>query len=290
MSEATRIVLNEAPGTLNQYGRALFAKGTKTKNPQLPKTEIILSGVKADPAKVTKYSEVCGFNQKSTALPLTFPHIMAFPLHIELMLQKDFPLALMGLVHIRNEIIQHRPINIQESMDIRCYFTEGRMTDKGFEIDIKSDVTINGELVWEDISTNLARMKTDIPAPAKSKEKKALPSHPFKEAWTLVADLGRRYAGVSGDSNPIHLYPLTAKLFGFKRHIAHGMWTKARTIATLQSQLGSDACRVVVDFKLPVFLPATIELHYDKQDGKIEFDVRDAAGQKPHLAGEISKL
>lgn len=290
MSEATRIVLNEAPGTLSQYSRALFAKGTKTKNPQLPKTEIILSGVKADPAKVAKYSEVCGFNQKSTALPLTFPHIMAFPLHIELMLQKDFPLALMGLVHIRNEIIQHRPINIQESMDIRCYFTEGRMTDKGFEIDIKSDVTINGELVWEDISTNLARMKTDVPAPAKSKEKKTLPSHPFKEAWTLVSDLGRRYAGVSGDSNPIHLHPLSAKLFGFKRHIAHGMWTKARSIATLQSQLGSDACRVVVDFKLPVFLPAAIELHYDKQDGKIEFDVRDSAGEKPHLAGEISKI
>lgn len=286
MSEPTRIVLNQVPGTLNQYGRALFAKGTKTKNPQLPNTEIILQGAQADPAKVAKYNEVCGFNQKSTTLPMTFPHIMGFPLHIELMLQKDFPLALMGLVHIRNEIIQHRAINIQETMDVRCYFTEGRMTDKGFEIDIKTDVTINGELVWEDISTNLARMKTDIAAAPK--EKKALPSHPFKEAWTLVSDLGRRYAGVSGDSNPIHLHPLSAKLFGFKRHIAHGMWTKARAIATLQPQLGTESFKVLVDFKLPIFLPASIELHYDKQDGSIEFDVRD--GEKPHLAGKVTLL
>ena len=49
--------------------------------------------------------------------------------------------------------------------------------------------------------------------------------------WRLPGDLGRRYAAVSGDRNPIHLYALTAKAFGFPRQIAHGMWSKARCLA-----------------------------------------------------------
>jgi len=289
MSNAIRLQISEAPGTLNQYGRALFAKGTKTKNPKLPDAEILLSNVKADPAKVAKYAEVCGF-KSSDKLPVSFPHIMAFPLHIELMLQKSFPFALMGLVHVRNTITQHRAIGVNESMDIRCYFSDGRKTDKGFEVDIKADVYAAGTLVWEGVSTNLVRMKTDIPSPEKPKEPAGLPEMPYKESWTLSSDLGRRYASVSGDSNPIHLFALTAKLFGFKGHIAHGMWTKARTIAALYEKLNSEACSISVEFKLPVFLPASIQLNYEPKDGEIEFDVRDAAGIKPHVKGSIKAL
>ena len=294
MSNAIRLQLSEAPGTLNQYGRALFAKGSKTKNPQLPDAEILLSNVKADPAKVAKYIDVCGFQDNSDKLPMSFPHIMAFPLHIELMLQKSFPFALMGLVHVRNTITQHRAIGKNEIMDVRCFFSDGRKTDKGFEVDIKSDVYAGGSLVWEGVSTNLVRMKTDIPSPEKSKEPAGLPEMPSKESWNLSSDLGRRYASVSGDSNPIHLFALTAKLFGFKGHIAHGMWTKARTIAALYSKLDTEACTITVDFKLPVFLPTSIQLNYDAQVNsagtEIEFDVRDAAGIKPHMKGSIKAL
>ena len=75
--------------------------------------------------------------------------------------------------------------------------------------------------------------------------------------WKLPADLGRTYAGVSGDHNPIHLYPLTAKALGFPRQIAHGMWTLARSIAAIENRL-PDAVTVEVAFKKPVFLPGTV--------------------------------
>ncbi len=55
--------------------------------------------------------------------------------------------------------------------------------------------------------------------------------------WKLAGDLGRRYGAVSGDRNPIHLYPLTAKAFGFPTNIAHGMWTLARSLSALQNKL-----------------------------------------------------
>lgn len=290
MSQSTRVQLTKAPGTLNQYRRALFSTAMKTKTPTLPNTRITLSDVSADAKKVAKYSEVCGFTKDSNQLPLTFPHLLAFPLHLELMLLRDFPFAVMGMVHVRNEITQHRAINILEKMDVTCFLSDIRKTDKGYDIDVKTEVHITGQLVWESISTNLTRQKTDIAPAAKSTEASLLPEYPYQESWHLTADLGRRYALVSGDSNPIHLFSLSAKLFGFKGHIAHGMWSKARIVAALYKRIDSEACRVVVDFKLPVFLPASIQLNFDIQDKSIVFDVRDQSGIKPHLKGTIEAL
>ncbi|MFT4907226.1 MAG: acyl dehydratase [Oleispira sp.] len=290
MNQATRVQLTKTPSTLNQYSRALFSSALKTTTPVLPSTQITLSDISAEANKVAKYSEVCGFKQDSNQLPMTFPHLLAFPLHLELMLLRDFPFAVMGMVHVRNEITQHRAINLLEKMDITCFLSDIRKTDKGYDIDIKTEVHITGQLVWESISTNLTRQKTDIIPTAKSLEPMTLPEYPYKEFWHLSADLGRRYALVSGDSNPIHLFSLSAKLFGFKGHIAHGMWSKARIVAALYNRLDSEACKIVVDFKLPVFLPASVQLNYDIQDKTIAFDLRDKSGTKPHLKGSIEAL
>ncbi len=288
MNQSTRLQLNQPPSTLNLYRRALFAKGVKSSTPKLPTTSITLANIKADSKKVAQYRDVCGFQQDNNLLPLTFPHLLAFPLHLELMLLKDFPFAVMGMVHVRNEITQHRAINILEIMDVSCHFSDIRKTDKGFDIDIKTEIHITGELVWESISTNLVRKKTDIASAPKSKDAQA--ELPYKEFWNLSSDLGRRYALVSGDSNPIHLFNLSAKLFGFKGHIAHGMWTKSRAVAALYNKIDSEACKVVVDFKLPIFLPATIQLNYALNEDCIEFDIKDQAGIKPHMKGQISAL
>jgi acyl dehydratase len=290
MNTSTRVRINESPGTLNQYRRALFSKDIKTKIPKLPTTRITLSNMTADPKKVEKYSEICGFEQGKKKLPITFPHLLAFPLHLELMLLRDFPFAVMGMVHVRNEISQHRAIKIFETMDVTCYFSDIRTTEKGYDIDIKTDIHIAGEVVWESISTNLVRKKTNIAPAAKNNEINTLPEYPNKEFWKLSTDLGRRYALISGDSNPIHLFSMSAKLFGFKGHIAHGMWSKARMVAALYNKLDSEACKVVVDFKLPIFLPTSIQLNYELNDKAIEFDLRDQSGIKPHLKGTIEVL
>lgn len=290
MTQATRLQFSETPGTLGQYARALMAKGSKQKEPALPALEAIQTNVTASASKVSAYAEVCGFNKNSTTLPLTYPHILAFPLHMELMLHKSFPLALMGLVHIRNTITQHRAIRIDEKLDIRCFIADSERTDKGLEFDIKAEISVAGELVWESSSTNLARMGGGAKKAPTNKARPELPTYAMAERWTLASDLGRRYARVSGDSNPIHLYALSAKLFGFKSHIAHGMWSKARTAAALQKKLGSDACTITTEFKLPVLLPTTVELDYTAKDGEVDFDLRDIKGQKVHMKGMIKAL
>ena len=67
---------------------------------------------------------------------------------------------------------------------------------------------------------------------------------------------------MSGDVNPIHLHPLTAKAMGFPRAIAHGMWTYARTLATLGHK-AIEPGKSTVWFGKPVLLPGTVELVVD---------------------------
>jgi acyl dehydratase len=103
----------------------------------------------------------------------------------------------------------------------------------------------------------------------------------------LPSNLGRLYGKIARDRNPIHLYPWSAKLFGFKKPIIHGMWTLARTLATItpadQCTLGS----LEVRFKRPISLPSTCSLNQWKTSGESTyFDVLTEE-EKTAIAGSI---
>ncbi|RKN44053.1 hypothetical protein D7294_08530 [Streptomyces hoynatensis] len=105
------------------------------------------------------------------------------------------------------------------------------------------------------------------------------------EEWTVPAAIGRRYAAVSGDRNPIHLHPLTARPFGFRRALAHGMWTKARCLAAL-AERGAlpEEFTVTVTFRAPVLLPALVT--FRTRGGA--FGLRGEDGRREHLRGLVS--
>ena len=280
--------LDTPSSTLSLYFRAATAKKSgNIAGDSLPPLAVTLSGVQAKPKNLAQYRDLCGFT-KGPCMPATYPHILAFPLHMELLVSKEFPLPLLGLVHVRNEFTQYRSIGNQEILDIECYLEGPTDVGKGKEFDIVTKVSAAGNLVWESISTNLYRCKTDI------EEQKKTTASTFSadtvRNWTVTENTGRRYAKVSGDSNLIHLYAFTAKLFGFKRAIAHGMWSKACAVAELDSLLPKGPFKVSVAFKLPVFMPAQVQFQYQESDNGIEFHVKDNNGEKPHLAGTVTAL
>ena len=106
--------------------------------------------------------------------------------------------------------------------------------------------------------------------------------------WKLPGNLGREYAAVSGDHNPIHLYPLSAKAFGFKRQIAHGMWTKARSVAAFANRL-PDAATVEVEFKKPVFLPGKVAFGSRVVEDGLDFSLTKPGSGAPHLVGRARR-
>ena len=99
--------------------------------------------------------------------------------------------------------------------------------------------------------------------------------------------LPHRYAGASGDFNPIHLYALTAKAFGFPRAIAHGMWSLARAAALLESARGGRARTLSVQFRQPLLLPGKVALKFDASGKSGEFALLARNSDKVHFSGTL---
>jgi acyl dehydratase len=233
------------------------------------------TAVRVDPARAAAYARVCGF-PAGDLLPLTYPHILGFPLAARLMSARAFPLPLLGLVHTSLAIRSLRPLAVTDRPDLTVR-TEGlRPHRRGTEATLVTEAHLAGELVWQDVSTYLARHRVpDAPPGDPAPDPGA--DLPLRARWELPADLGRRHARASGDYNPIHLHPLAARPFGFPRAIAHGMWTAARCAAETPG-----ATALTAAFRHPVLLPSTVE--YAAAGGR--FTLR--SGDRLHVTGTVA--
>lgn len=300
---ATR-TLESPPSILPLYARAAapmvpgasllpFVPG---RGKQIPAIELTLQGVSPDPDKVAAYARVCGFALRDH-LPPTYPHVLAFPLHMAVMADGSFPFGAVGLVHVENSISQYRQIGLGEELEIKVKPTKLQPHPRGQTFSLVTKVKAGRRIVWESTSTMLhrapgAEQPADGPKSRDMHDKSAhrqLGGGAAAMTWKVGGDLGRRYAAVSGDRNPIHMYGLSAKALGFPRAIAHGMWTKARCLAALESRL-PDAFEVEVRFRKPILLPGRVEFAGGSEGDQIQFAVRDAKRGTPHLDGRLAPL
>ncbi|MFI8896151.1 MaoC family dehydratase [Streptomyces paradoxus] len=245
---------------------------------EFPRTRLVLPGLRVDLARLAAYERVCGFPTGEDALPVTYPHVLGFPLAMRLMSGRDFPLPLLGLVHTSITVTRHARMPASGTYELSVH-VEGLVPHRrGTEATVVTEVRGGGDIVWESRSTYLARHRTHglTAAPREAEALKPLP--PVAE-WRLAGDVGRRYGAASGDRNPIHLHPLTARLFGFPRAIAHGMWTVARCLA---AHGVTERCHLRAEFRAPVLLPSTVT--YAARDGRFELRGRE---DRIHVAGDV---
>ncbi|MCX4601913.1 MaoC/PaaZ C-terminal domain-containing protein [Streptomyces anulatus] len=236
------------------------------------------------PGPLAAYGRVCGFPE-SGPLPLTYPHVLAFPLTMRLMTGHAFPLPVLGLVHTWIEITPHRAVAPAEPLELTVYAQQLTAHRRGTEVAMATEARVSGELVWESRSGYLSRHRQAAQAAGPvTAVPPAAGSLPARAEWRLPGDLGRRYGSVSGDRNPIHLHPLTARLFGFPRAIAHGMWTVARCLAEAGDP--SSIRSVRAGFRAPVLLPATVTYAADATGNA--FELRGPDG-RVHLVGTVTR-
>ena len=240
------------------------------------------AGILVDREQAEAYAAVCGFPRKDV-VPLTFPHVLAFPLHLGVMADPSFPWPAIGTVHVENAITGHRPVRVGEVLDLTVTVDPARPHAKGVLLDFHTSAVVGDEVVWESTSTFLRRGAT--PPPGEPGPGLELPEPPVGSLeWRLPGDLGRRYAAVSGDLNPIHLHPLTARAFGFPRPIAHGMWSLARCVAVLENRL-PDAVTVEAAFRRPVLLPCSVTFGHEVVGDEHRFALTRPTDGSPHLVG-----
>ncbi len=286
---ALRIEYETAPSLLTSYLRAATSRPAGGHG--IPRMDAVQRAVAVDATRLVDYRKVCGFTS-GTDLPVTFPHILAAPLHLGLLTQKAFPLRLLGLVHVRNVIRQLRPLTPDERLDLHVYVEGQREVHNGIEFDLVTEVDdAFGRRVWESVSSNLSRRKSkDKRGSPPKRQGEEVVRYEHTERWKVPGDTGRRYGRVSGDINPIHLYALTARLFGFPRAIAHGMWSLARCAAAIERELPSGPFELSVAFKQPVLLPASVQLQYRHKGGGLEYTLVNADGSKTHVVGEVRNI
>ncbi len=279
------------PALWPAYVKILLSRKPWQATGTIPRIEASLSDFTIDRARLTRYRAVCD-EPPSEHVPIAFPHVLAMPLHLAMLASDAFPLNLLGVVHIRNRIVQKRPLRVDDAGEICAHIEPDIETHRGQELTLQTEVRVGGEPIWSETCTLLSRRmhqrparpagaaSTDLELPARENIR--------TDAFCVPPATGRRYARVSGDFNPIHLSDVLARMFGFRRAVAHGMWSLARCAAAIGPNAFALPCVLETAFKLPIGFSANLLLESWSSGGRVGFVLRDSRGARAHLLGRIA--
>ena len=284
MSDKHYDALPKAHTTYANIVKSLLPIGNSDKisKDQLPQATYYVDDLHIDQGNLNDYRKICGFADNGK-VPITYFSVLSQSLQMNMMVKEPFPFAMLGLVHVDNSVTQYRPIGERETVAMSVAFDNLRDHAQGQQFDFVTTIKSEDEVIWEGTSTYLSRSKKSD----SSKDKKSTP-RPVTVKPEVNADGVHSIFEVPED---IGLHPLSARAFGFPKAIAHGMWSKAKCLAMMDEL--PDACTVDVSFKLPIFLPAEVELiaepvaQLDNADDTCEFGLYSSKNDKPHLAGVV---
>jgi len=245
------------------------------------------SFIRVQPDNLAAYRRLCHFTDDGR-LPGTYPHVMAFTLQLQLLTAHDFPFPLLGLVHLHNRIEVLRPLGGIDGLRFAVFADNLQAHAKGGTFDLVTEAEDALGLLWRETSRMLVRGLHLDGQPDASEDNVPEPL-PEATRWYADSDIGRRYAKVCGDYNPIHLSAASARLFGFPKAIAHGMWSKAMALAALRTHLPNSRYAFEVDFRKPVRLPSEVVLSASVAGPAGELRL-DGHGELVHMVGRWETL
>lgn len=221
-------------------------------------------------------------------LPLLAPQVMAVGLHLDVLADPRFPFKALGLVHVENVVSVERSVPESATLRLAASVGNARPTSRGTLFDLVTEASDAQGAVGVFTTTILARGPSSEGAPAEKKT-----DAPLEGALvaSLVAaapeDIGRRYAAIAGDLNPIHQRALMARAFGFPRAIAHGMWTLARTLAETREHTPA-VKKLHARFRKPLFLPGRFVIEARRRDDGVTLTAAPVKGGTAHLVVAVT--
>ncbi len=300
------VSLTAVPGLAGLYRSALGLAvrrriGRSSQQADLPAVRHRVEGVCVDLRALTRFQQLLGSAARDI-LPSAYIHTLAFPVAMSVLARPDFPLPLLGMVHLSNDVRQDRQVGAFEVLDVVAYAEHLRAHAAGTQVDVVTEVAVGGERVWTGRSVYLARGVRFGAAEAGERGERPVADRPSLSAppptgvWRLDAGTGRSYAAASGDWNPIHLSGPSARALGMKKAIAHGMYLAARMVdEALPAPDGALQWRI--DFAAPVLLPGTVTTSFRRSapggtggatGGRVDVVGWSAKRQRPHFTGWVS--
>ncbi len=282
------------PSNLRSYASIFWHRRTGLKDPAaMPRIERSIDAVQLDATWLNAYRRCVGLEATTASgLPPLALQIAVAPLHLSILADAQFPFKALGLVHVSQQVSQMAAIAPDQRLTLRAYTTQAQWARRGMTFGLVTEALADGQLVWRGETTALASGPSPLQATtsANSAEAADQSSHPWQQILALDAPepLGRRYAAIAGDLNPIHQHALLARPFGFRQAIIHGTWTLARALAAAQLPQTSPYT-LNAQFRKPVSLPSSILVWSRKNDQQDEIKVTDKDGQTPHVTAQITR-
>lgn len=282
------------PSVVPAYARVLMGRKpyTAPANTVIKPVHLEVRRIVLSRAHLQRYRDICGAPQQPH-LPPAYLHVVAMPLHMQLFIDRGFPVKVLGLIHVRNTIRVYDYVDEFAPLRLQVTFDTMRVTDAGEEYDYTTRYERDGQLVWEEVSTMFARGAK----PAKDASKRPTierSGHPAEGTDTqeleIATNTGWRYARVSGDFNPIHLTARTAAMFGFKQAVAHGMWSMSRCLGAAATQLATHPIQIDTQFKLPVYLPSKALARTWSVESGTNISMCTPRGDRLHLSMQVRAL
>ena len=285
MSGHLQLQLTRRPSIWASYPRVLLVRRPPiTEVTAPPEIVATVAGLMLDAGAAARYAAMCGFGA-SAALPVTYPHVLAMPLHLRIFASGAFPLRPMGLIHLSNVIESLDDLFAGSRVDVTVAARNYQRTDAGLAFDMATEISRAGRPVWRETCVFLSRWPEDVarqggrpPRPPKAPKDSAVLAElqvSLRTAW--------EYARVSGDYNPIHLNDRAARFFGLRGSIGHGMWSLARSLAQAPAPAIAHGVRIETQFLTPVQLPARVSIKEWCAEGQVKRALCDVRTGRVHM-------
>jgi hypothetical protein len=224
--------------------------------------------------KLSLYRKFIQWN--SDEFPPLFPYALTTHLQFTIVNHPNFPFAPFGLIHKSEKINCLKPLT-RGQWQANIKVKEYRPVDRGYEIDIETELKINGELVWVSLTTAFKKTKNTI-----NKKQRQELNISSPERWSIPSGHGTKYGLISLNIDPIHMSKFTAKLMGHKSAIMHGMWTVARGLSEIKNLKYPFSLNV--NFLSPIYIPTEVQFVRDEYG----FSIYSSDGKRVHLQATLS--
>lgn len=240
-----------------------------------------------DVEQLQAYARACEL-EFSAHLPMLYPFMSVFSLHMRMLTDPVFPLSFVKMMQLSTHVLQHRPIAIDEVMDVTCEVVEQRARAKGLEVDCSTVITVDGERRTESINTYFypGRYGRTDSQSLRSKLDELIDPETIA-SWTFPRSGGWKFAQLSFDLNGIHYSPRFAKFRGFRRDFSHSHRSLASILSHLPQATTDDPLRLDILLKGPVYYGYNVELKGQKLEKGIRFDLFCGEDPRPCVRGRL---